>query len=592
MSAADGRLAFFCKQGMDSFLRPIMAHFRQRGCEVRLYQAETLPDPQLGRLIAQGETCWFEWCDEVFVRASRRPEARLARLVCRLHSYEAFSPFPREVNWEAASDLIFVAPHIKEIVESQVEGLAQRCRLHVVPNAVDLDKLPFRRRQKGFNVAYLGYLNFKKGPMLLLQAARAMAKADSRYRLHIGGAFQEPRYALYFQQMVKEMGLGGNVSFEGWIKDVDAWLADKHYLISTSVLEGHPVGVLEGMAKGLKPLIHNFYGAARVFPREFLWNDLDELIALLRGDYEPERYRRFVEEGYGLPRQMAQLEAVLFPARPGGARPAPEEAAPAPAPGQPQPAAQAAAVSPPAEADTALFYHPLPRRMKVVTNRKSFVAEYCRGKKVLHVGCVDAGIMHSRLAQNSFLHSMLLKTAARVWGVDCDEEGIRHLEALGIKDLFCLNAEALEGLVLEGEPDIIVASEVLEHMSNPGNFLQAAKRFNCPLLVSVPNAFSYRAISELSKGRELVHADHNCYFSYTTLNTFIAKHGYRLSEAIAYFWPLNDEIGKAHLSLMHTNPFFGDGFIFIVSPAGEGPAAACQLPPLAAAEPAAPRGSE
>jgi hypothetical protein len=153
-------------------------------------------------------------------------------------------------------------------------------------------------------------------------------------------------------------------------------------------------------------------------------------------------------------------------------------------------------------------------------------------------------------------------------------------------------ALVLEGLVLEGEPDIIVASEVLEHMSNPGNFLQAAKRFNCPLLVSVPNAFSYRAISELSKGRELVHADHNCYFSYTTLNTFIAKHGYRLSEAIAYFWPLNDEIGKAHLSLMHTNPFFGDGFIFIVSPAGEGPVATCQLPPLAAAEPAAPRGSE
>jgi glycosyltransferase involved in cell wall biosynthesis len=568
------RLAFFCKRGLDSFLRPVMAHFASRGCEVRLHHPEAESDAELGRLMAEADACWFEWCDELLVRAGRLPEARKVRVLCRLHSYEAFTAFPRQVDWRAVDDLVFVAPHIREVVESQVSGLAERCRLHVVPNAVDTARLAFTERPKGFRVAYLGYINFKKGPMLLIQAARAMARLDPRYTLHIGGAFQEPRYALYFRQMIAELGLGRNVFFEGWIEDVDGWLADKHYLICTSLLEGHPVGLLEGMAKGLKPLIHNFYGASRLFPRELIWNDLDELAGLLQGPYEPARYRAFIEENFSLAHQTERLEALLR----GEAVSAPQVAFPArPAPERPPVNGAAERSGEPASG--VRFHHPLPGQLRVTTDRKCFVADYCRGKRVLHMGCVDSGMTRERLTQGSFLHAMLLESAARVWGVDNNAEGINYLQGLGMRDLFCHDAEELGSLRLDEAPDIIVASEILEHMDNPGAFLEAAKGFGCEVLVSVPNAYSYRAICEISKGWELVHEDHNCYFSYTTLRALVAKHGYEVAEAVAYYWPLPDEIGRRHRELMATNPYFADGLIFLLRPAGAGQSAAAGLRP-------------
>jgi 2-polyprenyl-3-methyl-5-hydroxy-6-metoxy-1,4-benzoquinol methylase len=505
--------------------------------------------------------------------------------VCRLHHYEAFSGLARQVNWKAVSDLIFVSAHIRDLTAEQVPGLSDLCRLHVVPNGVDTERLGFRERERGFEVAYLGYVNFKKGPMLLVQAARAICRLDPRYRLHIGGSFQDAFHALYFKQMMEEFGLTKRVVLHGWIEDVDAWLGDKHYVLCTSLSEGHPVGILEAMAKGLKPLIHNFYGASRVFPRELLWSDLEELAERLAGPYEPERYRDYIAQNFDTRRQMARFEAIArgqaeadalgTPPPLPASRTAQAAAAPKPqheprhaAPEAPPHAAPRSQAAPPAQpkAESMNFYHALPREMKVTTNRKTFVADYCRGKRVLHVGCVDAGLIRQRMSQGSFLHAMLMETAARVWGVDCDAEGIDYLKSLGVPDLFCLNAEELGGLTLDERPDIIVASEVLEHMANPGSFLETAGRFGCELLVSVPNAFSYRCICELSGGREFVHQDHNCYFSYTTLKTLVSKAGYSLLEPVAYYWPLDDEIGRKHTPLMATNPYFADGFIFILSP--------------------------
>ncbi|MCS4525185.1 glycosyltransferase [Clostridium botulinum] len=62
-------------------------------------------------------------------------------------------------------------------------------------------------KKKGFNIAYVGYINFKKGPMLLLHAFKKIFDTDNRYKLHIAGTFDEDRYRLYFNQMIKELGL-------------------------------------------------------------------------------------------------------------------------------------------------------------------------------------------------------------------------------------------------------------------------------------------------------------------------------------------------------------------------------------------------
>jgi len=70
--------------------------------------------------------------------------------------------------------------------------------------------------------------------------------------------------------------------------------------------------LLEGMACGLKPVIHNFLGAGQIFPSEFLFNIAEEFCGqIVGGDYEPRRYRRFVEEKYSQKRQLDRINSIF-----------------------------------------------------------------------------------------------------------------------------------------------------------------------------------------------------------------------------------------------------------------------------------------
>lgn len=217
---------------------------------------------------------------------------------------------------------------------------------------------------------------------------------------------------------------------------------------------------------------------------------------------------------------------------------------------------------------TIQFWHPLPREtMRVVPNRKTFVLEASRGRKVLHVGCVDTGVLENRLLSQSHLHMMLLSVAERAWGVDVNREGIELMARLGVPDLHAANGEDLSRLELGDRPDLILASEVLEHVSNPGDFLDSLRAFDCEVLISVPNAFSGRSHICVRNGQEFVHPDHNYYFSYVTLKALIEKHGFKLLECAGYYWPTNDEIGRELEQLIARQPFFAEGLIFRIVPA-------------------------
>ena len=154
--------------------------------------------------------------------------------------------------------------------------------------------------------------NYKKGPMLLLHAFKAIYDKDNRYKLFIAGQFQDPRDVLYFKQMIKEWKLEKNVIYEGWQTNINKWLDDKNYLISTSILEGHPVGIMEAMAMGIKPLIHNFAGAKSIYPAKYIWNTIDECVNLLIAkNYDSKEYHDYIENNYSLEKQVIKISKVI-----------------------------------------------------------------------------------------------------------------------------------------------------------------------------------------------------------------------------------------------------------------------------------------
>jgi len=265
------RIAFFASQA--TFVKDIIKHLSGDN-DTRLFSGQSLDD--MRQLMEWADLAWFEWCDQLVIEATKFP--RLCAVVCRLHSYEAFTDMPRKVDWRKVDRLIFVNRSVKEIFERQVRTGTPMSIIH---NGVDLDRFtPPPDKKYGKKIASAGYINYKKNPALLLYCFKKIHAYDPEYTLHIAGQHQDLRIQVYFEHFLRENPLP--VQFDGWVEDMPRWYADKDFVISTSLFESFHYSIAEGMACGVMPLIHNWYGARYLYPDEYLFNDADECLALLQ----------------------------------------------------------------------------------------------------------------------------------------------------------------------------------------------------------------------------------------------------------------------------------------------------------------------
>lgn len=303
------KIVFFSK-GDNKFISDILNKLTDQ-FETKLVTVASAQDYKLmDQWMEWSDISWFEWCDDLIAYGSKLGLAGQRKIICRLHSYEAFTYYPSRVNWCNVDKLIFVSNDIQKYVTENFK--IKKEITAVIPNGVNLVNLTYRQRSPGFKVAYVGYINYKKGPMLLLHAFKSIYDADNRYRLYIAGIYQDPRYRLYFDQMLKEFGLENNFFFEGWQADIDKWLEDKDYIICSSVLESQNMSVMQAMAKGIKPVIHNFAGAKGIYPDKYVWNTIGEAVAMVTDrNYTSEEYRTFIENNYTIDKQIEMIKDIL-----------------------------------------------------------------------------------------------------------------------------------------------------------------------------------------------------------------------------------------------------------------------------------------
>jgi len=157
-------------------------------------------------------------------------------------------------------------------------------------------------------------------------------------------------------------------------------------------------------------------------------------------------------------------------------------------------------------------------------DRRAYILDACRGARVLHLGCVDHPFLHDRLAAGDLLHAAIHRVAAELWGIDLDRAGLDTLRAAGFANLYEADIEQLESAAITGRFDVIVAGEIVEHLTRPGAFLAQVPRLLAPggrLLVTVPSAQSIRLAANALRGVEVVHPDHKAYFSPHTLTELL-----------------------------------------------------------------------
>jgi 2-polyprenyl-3-methyl-5-hydroxy-6-metoxy-1,4-benzoquinol methylase len=212
--------------------------------------------------------------------------------------------------------------------------------------------------------------------------------------------------------------------------------------------------------------------------------------------------------------------------------------------------------------------HHLDLHIRLIANRKDYLVGYCKSKSVIHLGCVGSGSVEERFRDGSHLHLRLSRVTSSLVGVDINAQGIAAMKRAGFDKCLVKDVER-DGIDPEliTHMDVILVPEVLEHLSNPGHFLDHLKRLNYPgdIVFSVPNAFSYRTHTYIKKMRvEFVHPDHHFYFSPTTLRTFFKKHGFSTISQVLYYWPSRDAFGEELESELQNHPYLAEGIIAIV----------------------------
>ena len=215
-----------------------------------------------------------------------------------------------------------------------------------------------------------------------------------------------------------------------------------------------------------------------------------------------------------------------------------------------------------------------------LVQRVGFIKKISAGKKVLHLGCTNFPYTNDSIENGMLLHFDLEKTAKELYGFDFDQEGIDILSEHGTKNLFRADLEKLEDVELDETFDVIIAGEMIEHLNNPGLFLQGIQRFmnaETSLVITTINAYSaLRFIIYGLRGKggvnEPVHPDHVYYFSYKTLNLITNRANLTVEEFFFY------DIGTEHRPF---NPWYynliNDISVKISPQLGDGVIAVCSL---------------
>ena len=157
-----------------------------------------------------------------------------------------------------------------------------------------------------------------------------------------------------------------------------------------------------------------------------------------------------------------------------------------------------------------------------IEDRRDLFFPVAKGKKVIHFGCTDYPIF--RPEQN--LHIELSKQAAVLHGFDIDLAGIAKLKEY-VDQPFFSNINDVK----DQEYDLCLIPETIEHVNNIQQFLSDLQYVNAKtFIITGPNCFCKTHI-ELQKNalknsvyEEVIHPDHNCWFSPFTLKNVVEKY--------------------------------------------------------------------
>ena len=169
-----------------------------------------------------------------------------------------------------------------------------------------------------------------------------------------------------------------------------------------------------------------------------------------------------------------------------------------------------------------------PEKWPVVKDRVSYLIHVAAGLDVLDVGCTGKKADGRIPDVATTLHQALKPLCKSLVGVDSDEGGIKLMK----RDGFKVTCDDIITMDLQRTFDLIVAGEIIEHVSNPGLALKNLGKHlkkTGRLILTTCNPFYYRQQSKiLRKGHIQVHPEHTAWYDPLTMGVLLNNSGFKI----------------------------------------------------------------
>lgn len=217
----------------------------------------------------------------------------------------------------------------------------------------------------------------------------------------------------------------------------------------------------------------------------------------------------------------------------------------------------------------AAMKEPLSERLDATSHRIKLITERVAAEDtVLDIGCVRHTLENQEWKEpqpGEFLHADLCRTADRVVGLDLVESDVKRMIDAGY-EVQVGNAETFS---IDEKFDVIVAGELVEHLSNPGLFLRRCRQHlaeDGKVIITTPNPRRFHMLLWYALGRhENANQEHTLWFDHYVFEELARREGYEMTDW-EYYRP---GYAATTMALCAVGPkaLGAGGFVFELQPA-------------------------
>ena len=162
--------------------------------------------------------------------------------------------------------------------------------------------------------------------------------------------------------------------------------------------------------------------------------------------------------------------------------------------------------------------------------RWEFILPHVEKKSVLDIGPAELVGTLNQEKLDRWIHGKISDVAARLIGLEKNLEQVSILAGMG----YDIRGGDAEGFDLREQYDVVVAGELIEHLSNPGRFLDRVRKHlveEGKLLLTTPNRYSILSLySVIRSGNVPTYrkpiAKHVAFFDADSLSSLLKRHGF------------------------------------------------------------------